>query len=189
MGHAVAMIPLKARTKDAAMKEGLMEAYDYAEMETDRYENPSGSYHGNFRFYDKEFNNEQEAFAFFNSLGSYCDGVVKIKTVTESQRSRIQGQIMRLEEKYFELEDKLIDNFKHRKLQTIKCKNCFVVMPNNVACDGIHLPQCCNCGEILLPEGAKKRLKTIADSIKKLKETPPSGEGAARYYAKIEVHC
>ena len=70
MGHAIGGGFLRATTKEAAMREGLAAAEEFAFYNVDRGENASGSYHGNFRFYDKVFNTEEEAEDFINRLGS-----------------------------------------------------------------------------------------------------------------------
>lgn len=77
--HAINGVYLKARKPETAMKEGLKLAKRFAYLNVDRLENPSGTYHGDFRFYNYTFNNEEEAYNFFDSLGAYCDGVVMIR--------------------------------------------------------------------------------------------------------------
>lgn len=189
MGHAVNLHQLEATTREAAMSEGFDYACEWAEMNVDPYEDPSRSYHGDFKFYDKEFDTEEEAWEFFNNLGAYCDGIVRIKTVTASQRAKAQEKLNKLEERRNKLENDVIDSFRHRKSQTIKCKECGVVMPNDVACDGTHMPRCCNCGTLLLPDGVKKRFDTIDSAIADVRNHPPVGNGKAAYFAKVEVHC
>lgn len=189
MGHAAQLFQLNAKTKEEAMDEGYIFAADFAVANVDYDENPTGSYHGDFRFYDREFDTEEEAWDFFNSLGPYCDGVVKIKTITQSQRNKAQQQLNKLEERRNKLVNDIIDSFRARKTKTIRCKECDVVMPNDVACDGTHMPRCCNCGTLLLPDGAKKKLDAIDDAINNLRNNPPAGNGKAAYFAKVEVHC
>ena len=66
---------------------------EFAFYNVDRGENASGSYHGNFRFYDKVFNTEEEAEDFFNSLGSYCDGVVMVKEAGKAAQNRYSKKV------------------------------------------------------------------------------------------------
>ena len=77
--HALHYETLKVRKKETAMKEGLKVAKLFAFCNVDRLENPSGSYHGGFRYYDYLFETEEDAIKFFDQLGSYRDGVVRIK--------------------------------------------------------------------------------------------------------------
>lgn len=79
MSHIIGGTYLKARKKETAMKEGLKLAKRFALRNTDPYENPSGTYHGDFRFYNRTFKNEEEAYNFFDSLGVYRDGIVMIE--------------------------------------------------------------------------------------------------------------
>ena len=70
------------------MKEGLKLAKRFALRNTDPYENPRGTYHGYFKFYNRTFENEEEAFKFFDDLGAYCDGVVMIKGKTKNSNPK-----------------------------------------------------------------------------------------------------
>lgn len=88
MSHIIGGSILKARKKETAMKEGLKLAKRFALRNTDPYENPRGTYHGYFRFYDRTFDNEEQAYEFFDSLGSYCDGVVKIKADSKNAKPK-----------------------------------------------------------------------------------------------------
>ena len=77
--HAIGGEILKARKKETAMKEGYKLAKRFALRNTDPYENPKGTYHGWFKYYDRTFDSIEEAYKFFDDLGSYHDGVVKIR--------------------------------------------------------------------------------------------------------------
>lgn len=79
MSHMIGGCLLKARKKETAMKEGLKYAKWFARRNTDPYENPKGTYFNDFRFYNRVFDDEEQAYKFFDELGSYRDGVVMIK--------------------------------------------------------------------------------------------------------------
>ena len=123
MGHAINYVFLTANTKDKAMKEGYALAEEWAMYNGD-HEEGSTNYHGDFKFYDREFNTEDEAIDFFNSLGSYCDGVCKVKEATKGARTKFAKIQDKVYTKKKELKDKAVEKFKERTSNSVGCKKC-----------------------------------------------------------------
>lgn len=78
MGHSWHISYLKAKTDEDALAEGLAEAREFAYYEGDRYEG-TDVYSNSFKLYNKKFEYESDAIDFFDSLGSYVDGIVLVK--------------------------------------------------------------------------------------------------------------
>lgn len=88
MSHVIGGCVLKARKLETAKKEGMKFAKMFALRNTDPLENPSGTYGNSLKYYDRTFNNEDEAYEFFDSLGAYRDGIVKIKGKTKRAKPK-----------------------------------------------------------------------------------------------------
>ena len=190
MGHAIGGGFLRATTKERALAEGLADAEDFAYYNVDRGENPSGSYHGNFRFYDRVFDNEDEAIEFFDSLGSYCDGVVMVREASKSSKTRYQKTVTRVREKQKELREKVLENFKTRTSATVGCKKCGTRISADVAIQ--RNLRCPNCGNWLVPDSVHAKMQKLEDSLKQAEEQlkkDTQDTGKPRYWAKYEVHC
>ena len=190
MGHAIGGGFLNAKTREEAMKEGLAEAEDFAFYNTDRYENEDGSYHGDFRFYDRVFNTEEEAEDFFDSLGAYCDGVVMVKQPSKSAQEKCNKAIERYRNKQQALKEKVLENFKERTSATVGCKKCGTRISGEVAL--ARNLRCPNCGNWLAPDSAHKKYADYEEGIEQAKKQlakDTAETGKPRYYAKYEVHC
>lgn len=190
MGHAVNYVFLEAKDKDRAMKEGLALAEERAFYNVDREENPSGSYDNSFRFYDKTFDNEDDAIAFFDSLGSYMDGVCLVREATKGAKSKYAKIQDRVSKKKKELREKAIEKFKERTSASVGCKKCGTrikseeALKNNLIC-----PQCRNW---LVPDSYKDKLKKLDESLEVAQrqlQNDTKESGKPRFWAKFEVHC
>lgn len=190
MGHAVGGGFLRATTKEAAMREGLADAEEFAYYNVDREENYGGSYHGNFRFYDRTFDNEDEAMDFFDSLGSYCDGVVMVREPSKSSRTRYQKTVARIREKQKALREKVLENFKSRTSASVGCKKCGTRITGEVALQ--RNLRCPNCGAWIAPNSAQEKMLGYEKAIEQAEEQlrkDTADTGKPRYWAKYEVHC
>ena len=190
MGHAIGGGFLRATTKEAAMREGLVAAEEFAFYNVDRGENYDGSYHGNFRFYDKVFNTEDEAEDFFDSLGSYCDGVVMVKEVGKGAKNRYAKKIASINKKRQEFKTKLIEKFKERTSKSVGCKKCGTRIPSDIALK--RNLRCPNCSNWLVTDAVKERYAKFDTQEELAKEQyvkDCAETGKPRYWAKYEVHC
>ena len=181
---------LKAKTKGEAMKEGLALAEEYAFCNVDRYENPSGTYHNNFRFYDRVFNSEDEALEFFNRLGTYRDGVVMVKEASNSVQVKYDKKVYAINKKKLEFRASMIERFKERTSKTVGCKVCGTRIDSQTA---LNRNLCCpNCGNWLVSDTVKAKYAKFdeqleAARIQYLKDCAEGGK--PRYWAKYSVHC
>ena len=189
MGHAIDYGFLDADNKAAAMREGLEIAYDWAYYNGDRMEG-SDNYHGNFKFYDKRFDNEDEAMDFFYRMGTGTDGIVMVRAATEASRKRCSERVARYRKKIEDLNARRLEEFKKRKSKTVGCKRCGNRVDNETALR--HHLICPSCREPFGGEGYKKRLQAYKDKIEesyaRLKRDT-SESGRYRYFYKVDVHC
>lgn len=181
---------LKAKTKEAAMKEGLAAAEEFAYNNVDRYENPSGAYHGNFMFYDKVFNSEDEALAFFRSLGTYNDGVAMIKEPTMSIQTKYDNKVSAIQKKKRALYASVVEKFKERTSKTVGCKVCGTRIDKQTALERYLF--CPVCNNFLVSDTVKARFINFKKQLKaaEIQYAKDCAEGGKiRYWAKYSVHC
>lgn len=190
MGHLIGGGFLRATTQEAAMKEGYVDAREFAFCNVDRQENPSGSYNNSFKYYDKVFNTEEEAEDFFRSLGPYVDGVCMVKQASKSSQAKYQKLVTKVRETQRKAKERAIEVFKERTSATVGCKKCGTRITKEVA---LQRKLCCpNCGNWLVSDAFKEKYKQLEDRLelaeKQLaKDTAETGN--PRYWAKYEVHC
>lgn len=189
MGHYVDGCFLKATTKEAAMKEGLAAAQEFAFYNVDRYENPSGTYHGRFRYYDRIFNSVDEALDFFDSLGFYKDGVVRIRVVSESAQAKYSNKVSSINKKRLEFLELVREKFKERTSKTVGCKKCGTRIDSQTALNSnLYCPI---CGNWLVSNTTKERYAKFDEQLEdaKAKYIKDCSESKKmRYFAKFEVH-
>ena len=144
MGHMIGYDIIDAKSPEEAVKKGMAFAQEFADYYVDEEEDPTCSYHGNFKFYNKICVNEEEAQDFFNSLGPYRDGIVKIKMVSGSVLNKFNEQIKKQKIKQVKIKADCTEAFMARKSRTIGCKECGKRFNNNE----INKCQLCcpNCG-------------------------------------------
>ena len=190
MGHSIGGGFLKATTKEAAMREGLADANEFAFYEVDRGENSSGSYHGNFRYYDKVFDTEDDAIDFFDSLGAYCDGVCMVKEPGKGAKTKYAKKVESIHKKRKAFLDNLTEKFKERTSKSIGCKKCGTRITSDTALkNNLYCP---NCRNWLVTDSTKEKFAKFDEQIelanKQLaKDTAETGK--IRYWCKYEVHC
>lgn len=188
MGHIVDYTFLKATDKDRAMREGYALAEEFAYYNGDREEG-SDNYHGNFKFYDKTFNTEDDAIDFFDSLGSYCDGVCMVKEATKGAKTKYAKICDKVQKKKRELRDKALEKFKERTSATVGCKNCGTRITSEEAIRRNLV--CPNCRNWLVPDSYKEKLKKLDESLdvaEKQLANDTAESGKPRYWAKFEIH-
>lgn len=189
MGHLIGGGFLKAKTEKAALAEGLERAREFAYYNGDRYEGSDNYDDNSFQLYYKEFETEEEAQEFFNSLGAYEDGIVKVKCATKASQTRYMNKVSRYKKKIRDAKEKHLEEFKARKSKSVGCKKCGHRESSESAIK--HNLKCPECGELYGSEGYKRRIKSYYDKIAEAeleysedrKET-----GTYRYWAKYEVH-
>ena len=189
MGHQIGGGFLKATTKEAAMREGLADAEEYAYYNADRQENFDASYDNDFRYYDKTFENEEDAEHFFESLGSYCDGVCKVKQASKSAQTKYSKTITKIREKQRELRDKAIEAFKERTSASVGCKKCGTRIPSNIAIQRKLI--CPNCGDWLASNSYKQRFLKLEEAMElaeKQLAKDTAETGTVRFWARYSVH-
>ena len=189
MGHSVNYHFLNATTKERAMKEGLLAAEEWAEMNGDRMEG-STSYHDNFRFYNKTFNTEDEAIEFFNGLGSYNDGVCLVKEATRGATNKYNKIATRIREKKQELREKALEKFKERTSASVGCRKCGTRVSSEEAIKRNLI--CPSCRNWLVPDSYKAKLQKLDETLEKAQvqlNTTTAESGKPRYWCKYEVHC
>lgn len=189
MGHSIGWGFLQATTKEAALREGLAIAEEWAHYEGDPMEG-SDTYHGNFRFYDKIFNTEDDALDFFRSLGSYNDGVVMVKEASRSAQSKYQKTVERLHNKQIALKKAAIESFKERTSETIGCKKCGHRISKDEALR--YYLKCPKCGKWLVPNSVQAKYDAYEEAKEqagKQLARDTADTGKPRYFAKYEVHC
>ena len=189
MGHAIGGGFLKATTKEAAMREGYADAQEFAFYNADREENPSGLYDNSFRFYDRVFDNEDDAKDFFDRLGNYNDGVCMVKEPSRSASTSYQKQVQRVRQKQQAMREAAIEAFKNRTSATIGCKKCGTRIQSEVALTRKLI--CPNCGNWLVTDSYKARYAKLEESLKLAEEQYKkdiADTGKPRYWVKYEVH-
>lgn len=189
MGHLFGGGFLKATTKEAAMREGYTNAQEFAFRNVDREENHGGHYDNSFRFYDRVFDTEEEAKDFFDSLGSYCDGVCMVKHATTSARNRLNKVRAKVQTKKAEMHKKAIEEFKKRTSASIGCKKCGTRIKSDIALQRNLI--CPNCRNWLVSDSYKACYAKLDEMLQLAEEQfqkDCAENGKPRYWAKYEIH-
>lgn len=190
MSHVIGGTWLNAKTKENAMTEGYADAKEFAKYNVDRHENPDGHYHGDFKYYDRKFDNADDAMDFFGDLGSYKDGVVMAKKTPKSSVTRYLKTQERVEKKKAELRKKALEKFKVRTSATVGCKECKTRITTKLAIERSLV--CPTCRNWMVPDYIKAKDAKLDEDLKQaeiqLKEETRK-KGKYRYWAKYEVHC
>lgn len=189
MGHAIGYFYLKAKTEEEARKEGLRIANEYAFNNVDRQENPSGSYHGNLLWFNRTFDCEDDAKAFFESKGSYVDGIVKVRQPDPSVLKKAQEKTNKLYVKIRQANQDAVDTFRLRTSTTIACKSCGSRCAKEIWLrNGLYCPVCRNW---MATGTIKERVAKLNADIQSVKAELLENQrksAVSRYFLKVEVH-
>ena len=188
MSHLLNYHFLTAKTREQAMKEGIADAEEFAYYNGDREEG-TDTYHYNFDFYNEVFDTEDEAIAFFDSLGPYEDGVCMVREASKSAQDKFNKIYKRNMEKKEKFEEKALENFKERKSASVGCKQCGTRITSEVAIK--NNLKCPNCHNWLAPNSYKEKLKKLNGSLESAQKTlnKARADGKPKYYVKYEIHC
>ena len=186
MGHLIDSWFIDAKSPKEAVSKGLARAEELSFYNGDR-EVGSDSYDGYFKFFDKKFDNEDEALEFFYRRD--CDGVVMVKYPTRSSSRRFNEKVNRYKAKIAQIEAKRLEDFKNRKSKTVGCKKCGNRVDSETALR--YRLKCPSCRATLGSDSYDKRIQNYADKIDEaraqfnndIKET-----GEYRYYARVNIH-
>ena len=188
MGRAIGGGFLNAKTEEQAMREGLADACAFAKFNGDRHEG-SDNYHGSFHFYDRVFDNEDDAKDFFESLGDYCDGVCVVKKAEKSAQTKYNKKVATINKKKREFFDKVIEKFKERTSKTVGCKKCGTRIDSEAAVN--RNLRCPNCYNWMVPDSVKQRYEQFNEQLdlaKKQYQKDTAETGKPRYWARYSVH-
>lgn len=190
MGHAIGHLVVSKRS------EIMRAAEEYAFRNTDRCENPSGSYHGNMHVHDRPIcESEEEAEKMIESwdTGWYSDHAVQFKDKSVLKPTK---QMIALNERKQKLindrdEYKEKHSLKNRKSELVGCKNC----GSKIATSFLKNHFCPVCGKDLWADYILERIKKYNADIKDVErqynelKKKQSGKCPIRWLVKVEVHC
>lgn len=190
MGHAVEYFTTDKRSKIMAVAE------EYAFYNTDRGENPAGSYHGRMTIHDKpicESYDDAVRFIEAHDNGWYDDHAVQFKD--KSALAPTKAMLANKERAKKLMDDKKAYEEKHdlraRKSEYIGCKTC----GSKLSLKHLRGNKCPLCGTDLRADYVIERLvKYTADYQKLLKqytemENKQNGKCPIKWLVKVEVHC
>ena len=190
MGHAVDYFTTNKRSEIMAIAE------EYAFYNTDRGENPTGSYHGRMTIHDKpicESYDEAHDFICRNDNGWYDDHAVQYKD--KSALAPTKAMLANKEKARKLMADKKAYEEKHdpraRKAEYIGCKTC----GSKLSREYLRGNKCPMCGTDLRADYVVERIAKYNADYKKLleqymeMESKQKGKCPIKWLVKIEVHC
>ena len=191
MGHVVDYRIFKPQKGGTAPVDRMRAwAEDFARVNVDRLENPSGSYHGNFRQLTAHtFRSREDAEEYLrDQIGDYRDGYVAFYGAPDSQAYRdAVWAAKQIRVKKAAYDASYLPRFRSRKYQTITCRSC------GKALDAYSLPTvyCPHCGADLRDKASRERAEGYARKIEKADRKVKELEKGDKlmYMAKVEVHC
>ena len=188
MGHLIGGGFLTATTKEAAMKEAHAAACEYAYYNGDRGEG-SDEYTGRLVYYDRIFDTEEEAWDFFESLGSYEDGVCMVREASKGATNRYNKKVASIRTKREAYVNKVIERFKERTSKSVGCKKCGTRVNSE---DALRRNLICpTCRSFLIPTAAQERLDKFDEQIRLAEvqyKKDQAETGKPRYFCKYEIH-
>lgn len=189
MGHSIAYLTVDKR------EDILMEAREFAFVEVDRREDPSGSYHGRLTIHDHTvLATEEEARQFIDKKdnGWYDDHAVQYRDTglvkPTSAMTSLSERMERNRKQKVEYNQKhQIQNLKSKK---ITCRNC----QSNLNKDFLHSQNCPVCRQDLRADYIVERLNKYDEDYKELGkkyrnlEHKLSSKAPVKWLVKVEVH-
>ena len=177
-------------------KEIMEVASEFAFYNTDRGENPTGSYHGNMTIHDKpiceSYEEAKERIDEWDT-GWYSDHAVQYKDKSKlnptKQMETLEARAKKLiDDKKEYLEAHAVRN---RKSELIGCAKC----GSKIARSYLRGDRCPVCGTDMKPEYVIERIrkyeadyKAVMKQIEELRRKQ-SGKCPVRWLVKVEVHC
>ena len=192
MGHAIDYRVFKAERDGKAPVDSMLAwAEGFSSANTDRLENPSGSYHGNFRqLSGRTFKSRREAEEYLNGMtGDYQDGYVTfLGSEPDSQKYQdAVWKLQQLRQKKSSFDASYVRKLHTRRYQMITCKGC------GASIDAYHVRTCfCpKCGYDLRDQQTRKQSEGYGRRIEKAEQKVRDLEDGDQimYMAKVEVHC
>lgn len=190
MGHAVEYFTTDKRGEIMAI------AKEYASLNVDRGENPSGSYHGRMTIHDTPIcESYEDAYDKIESWdnGWYDDHAVQYKD--KSSLEPTKAMLANKKRAIKLIEDKRAYEEKHdlraRKSEYIGCKTC----GSKLALKYLRGNMCPLCGTDLRADYVVERIAKYNADYKKLSaqyaemEKKQKGKCPIRWLVKVEVHC
>lgn len=190
MGHATNYITVDKRSEIWPAAE------NYAFYNTDRGENPTGSYHGNLRIHDTPVcESYEEAVEMINGwdTGWYSDHAVQYKDKSALNPTKQMQAIQDRSDKMLQDKHEYIKahSLKNRKSAYIGCKEC----GSKISVKHLRGNACPLCGTDLRPDYVIERIKkydrdneALLDQYIELKNKR-SGKCPIKWLVKVEVHC
>ena len=190
MGHAVDYITVSKRSE-------IMKAADeYAFYNTDRGENPSGTYHGNMHIHDRPIcENYDDALSRLTEwdTGWYSDHAVQFKDKTSLKPTKQMEDVdKRLSETQKKRKEFIESHMPNRvKAEFIGCRHC----GSKIAKSHLRGIYCPVCRKDIRPQSTIDREKGYDAKIAELRkvysdlEKKQDGKCPVKWLVKVEVHC
>ena len=190
MGHAVDYITADKRSEIMRVAER------FASLNTDRLENPAGSYHGNMHIHDMPVcESYDEAIDMIEGwdTGWYSDHAVQYKDKSALKPTKQMLALKAKADKLAADKQAFIEShsLKSRKSEFIGCKNC----GSKLSLKHLKGNRCPLCGTDLRADYIIERIKKYdkdreeaIDQYQKL-QAKQTGKCPVRWLVKVEVHC
>ena len=190
MGHAVEYYTTDKKSEIIEI------AKEFAFYNTDRGENPTGSYHGNMTVHDRpiceSYEDAVERISEWDT-GWYSDHAVQYKDKSKLKPTKQMESLKAKEEKLRAERKRYIDkhSLKERKAEFIGCSKC----ESKIAKKYLMGNRCPVCGTDLragyILERVSKYDTDIAETKRQYAELQKkqSGKCPVRWLVKVEVHC
>ena len=177
-------------------KEIMKVASEFAFYNTDRGENPTGSYHGNMTIHDKSicesYEEAKERIEEWDT-GWYSDHAVQYKDKSNLKPTKQMETLQARAKKLIDDKNEFIDahSVRNRKSGLIGCGKC----GSKIAKSYMRTDRCPVCGTDMRPEYVIERIrkyeadhKAIMKQIEELRRKQ-NGKCPVRWLVKVEVHC
>ena len=190
MGHAVDYITVDKRS------EIMPAAEEYAFYNTDRGENPHGTYHGNMHIHDSPIcESWEDAKGRIEGwdLGFYSDHAVQFKDKSALKPTKQMEDVKRQIAETRAKKDKFIEEHMPNRVKAefIGCKNC----NSKIAKKYLKYTHCPVCRADLRPKSTIELIEGYDEKIAELRkkyselQKKQTGKCPVKWLVKVEVHC
>ena len=189
MGHAIDYITVNNKSDIMSVAES------YARHNTDREENPSGSYHGNMTIHNYVCESREDAEDFIDrhDTGFYSDHAVQFKDKSVLKPTKQMETLSAKVDKMIAERRKYYEEHavKTRKSEFVGCKKC----GSKISVKHLRGDRCPVCGNDLRAEYIIERIKKYDKDITALEKQyvelhkKQQGKCPVRWLVKVEVHC